>query len=285
MVTRFRNCKGAPRQGGTAAGHQTLDKAGVEARKLVVEMGKVFDLRTMVVPLDEAQISAAAGALKKIHAAATASGVKLATMEVLSSQLIELRRRVMALATSPPYNERDKVIEQRGGIKVEEGDGFFTADGNVKSGTVIMKVFFKLVNGDVPDISKGLAAILYLFQHCALKSKNEACVEGYGSTIERHAAKVRGNQEQANYADEGFIKINGPQLHEADDMLERALDLYFGKTPSGKQKAWHFVNTEASLANNARVLFNTDQSKVLKRHLANTSKVSFTANKRRRIDP
>ena len=226
-------------------------------------MGKVFDLRTMVEPLDEAQISAAASALKKIHAAATASGVKLATLEVLSSQLVELRRRVIALASSPPYSERDKVVEQRGGIKVEEGDGFFTADdGEVKSGTVIMKVFFKLVNGDVPEISKGLGTILYLFQHCALKSKNEACVEGYGSIIERHAAKVRGNQEQANYAHEGFININGPQLHEADDMLERALDLFFGKTQSGKQKPWHFVNKEASLANNARVLKNTDRSKV-----------------------
>ena len=278
---RFRKNKGAPRQGGSAVGHQTLDTAGVEARKLVMEMGKVFDLRTMVVPLDGAAISAASSALAKIHAAATTSGVKLAPLAQLATQLVELRRRVAAAASSPPYSERDVVVEQRGGTKVETGDGWFSADGVVKSGTVIMKALFQLRDGVVPEISKNLGQILYLFQHCALKSKNEACVEGYGSIIERHASKLRGNQDQANYANEGFIHINGPQVHDANDLLERSLNLFFGKDKNGKQKPWHFVNTEASAAHNAGVLKHVTQSKVLKRVLSEPSKVSFTAKKRR----
>ena len=170
---------------------------------------------------------------------------------------------------------------------MEEGEGWFTSAGKVKSGTVIMKALCKLdEDGKVPALAAGLGSIIHLFVHCALKSKNEACVEGYGSIIERHASKLRGNQEQANYANEGFVHINGPLLHEADDLVKRALDLFFGKDNNGKQKRWHFNNTEASLAKNAGVLKNTDQSQVLKRLLSTASKVSFTAatKKPRRVE-
>ena len=67
--------------------------------------------------------------------------------------------------------------------------------------------------------------------------------------------------------------------------MKRALDLFFGKDNNGKQKPWHFNNTEASLAKNAGVLKNTDQSQVLKRLLGTESKVSFTAVKKpRRVE-
>ena len=134
--------------------------------------------------------------------------------------------------------------------------GWFRADGSVKSGTVIMVAFFKLdaLSGAIPELSKGLGQILYLLQHCALKSKNEACVEGYGSIIERHASKLRGNQNQENYASEGFTHINGPLVHQADDLVERALNLNFGADKDGLPKPWHFCNTPASLINNANAL-------------------------------
>ena len=61
--SRYRKNKGAPRQGGAAAGHQTLDSAGVAARKLVILMGQVFDLRKLVVPLNLAGEAAAGAAL------------------------------------------------------------------------------------------------------------------------------------------------------------------------------------------------------------------------------
>ena len=68
LDSRYRKNKGAPRQGGAAAGHQTPDSAGVAASKLVTAMGKVFDLRKLVVPLDSAGESAADAALATIHA-------------------------------------------------------------------------------------------------------------------------------------------------------------------------------------------------------------------------
>ena len=178
------------------------------------------------------------------------------------------------------------MVELHGGTTAEAGEGWFTSAGKVKSGTVIMKALGKLdKDGKVSALATELGSIFYLFLHCALKSKNEACVEGYGSIIERHASKLRGNQEQANYANEGFVHTNGPLLHEADDLVKRALDLFFGKDNNGKQKPWHFNNTEASLAKNAGVLKNTDQSQVLKRLLGTESKVSFTAVKKpRRVE-
>ena len=79
-------------------------------------------------------------------------------------------------------------------------------------------------------------------------------MEGYGSTIERHASKLRGNQEQVNYANEAFIHINGSLLHNADYLVERALNLHFGNDKDdGKLKPWHFCNTTESLAKNAGV--------------------------------
>ena len=197
LDSRYRKNKGAPQQGGAAAGHQTLDLAGVAASKLVTSMGKVFDLRKLVVPLDSASESAADAALATIHAHALESGTKLAALDVLAPQLVELRRRLVAAAASAPYSARDVVEEQRGGTKVEvDQGGWFKADGSPKSGTVIMVALFKLdaLSGAIPELSKGLGQIVYLLQHCALKSKNEACVEGYGSIIERHASKLRGTR-------------------------------------------------------------------------------------------
>ena len=261
-----------------------MDSAGVAARKLVIEMGKVFDLRKLVAPLDAAAESAASAALAKIYAAAVESGTKLAALDLLSEQLVKLRSRILLAATAPPYNARDKAVVLRGGAAAEEDmGGWFTLDGGCKSGTVIMKALFKLdeKTGAVPDLSKGLGQILYLLQHCVLKSKNEACVEGYGSTIERHASKLRGNQEQENYAAEAFLHINGPLLHEADDLIKRALDLFF-TDERGRQKPWHFCNTAESLAKNMKVLKSVELSKVLTRLYAETSKASFTASKKRK---
>ena len=133
--------------------------------------------------------------------------------------------------------------------------GWFRADGSVKSGIVIMVAFFKLdaLSGATRSSARAWARFS-LLQHCALKSKKEACVEGYGSIIERHASKLRGNQNQENYASEGFIHINGPLVHQADDLVERALNLNFGADKDGLPKPWHFCNTPASLINNANAL-------------------------------
>ena len=147
-----------------------------------------------------------------------------------------------------------------------------------------MKSLFQLEKDDqVPELSKGLGPILYLVSHC-VKSKYEACVlEGYGSTIERHASKLCRNQEQENYSAEALLHINGPLLlHDADHLIKRVLNLHFGKNKQGVQKLWHFSNTAGSLAKNAHVLKNADESMVMKRLYGTKSKASFTAGAKKR---
>ena len=108
-------------------------------------------------------------------------------------------------------------------------------------------------------------------------------MEGYGSTIERHASKLRGNQEQVNYANEAFIHINGSLLHNADYLVERALNLHFGNDKDdGKLKPWHFCNTTESLAKNAGVLKSVDQSVLKRLNTTTRSKVSFADSKRKK---
>ncbi|KAK3239898.1 hypothetical protein CYMTET_50207 [Cymbomonas tetramitiformis] len=69
------------------------------------------------------------------------------------------------------------------------------------------------------------------------KGKNEAVVEGMGSTVDRHATAVRG-LKQEKYAKESFIEYNGPESSEADGFLTAALNLHF------KAKPWHFQHVD-----------------------------------------
>ena len=70
-------------------------------------------------------------------------------------------------------------------------------------------------------------------------------------------------------------------VHQADDLVERALNLNFGADKDGLPKPWHFCNTPASLSNNANALKGVKQSKVMKRLNATQSKASFTSKKRK----
>ena len=88
-----------------------------------------------------------------------------------------------------------------------------------------------------------------------LKSKNEACVEGYGSTIERHASKLRGNQEQENYSAEAFLHINGPLLlHDADHLIDdgRCVNMHFGKDKKGGNAEVVALNLHGRLSDQER---------------------------------
>jgi hypothetical protein len=87
------------------------------------------------------------------------------------------------------------------------------------------------------ELHAGLKDFLYLFEHCVLKSLNEAVVES-GSIVSKHADPQRG-LAQPNYAREAMIHWNGPASPHCESFLTDALNDHFG---SGKP--WHFTSID-----------------------------------------
>lgn len=89
----------------------------------------------------------------------------------------------------------------------------------------------------------GLHDILYLLNHCMLKTISEAVVESMGCCVDVHANGKRG-LDAKKYSMEAVIDRNGPPLAKADSLIEDALDSYFeehnGKQGRGK---WHFKHS------------------------------------------
>ena len=84
---------------------------------------------------------------------------------------------------------------------------------------------FLLLN---PSFREGTCDWLFLFEHCALKTMNEAVVEGMGSIVDRHAQGQRGLSQDALVM-ESFIEWNGPKPHLSEHVLKEALDHHFRK--------------------------------------------------------
>ena len=74
LSIRFVECKGAPRQG-EYGGFQHVAEGGLEARQLVVTMGKVFDLRRLAV--EPCTLEDREEALEAICALAVTNGIDL----------------------------------------------------------------------------------------------------------------------------------------------------------------------------------------------------------------
>jgi hypothetical protein len=106
-----------------SGGFQYTAKGGTEARSLVQTMGKCFDLRALCSQpcplLDRVE------ALRTIHSAAAKSDVELPSLETLEAQLETLRECMSSLAKQPRYRSC-----------------WFDKNGNIRSGTVIMKSLF-----------------------------------------------------------------------------------------------------------------------------------------------
>jgi hypothetical protein len=79
---------------------------------------------------------------------------------------------------------------------------------------------------------------LWVYNHCILKTGNEAVVEGMCKFIARQADSERG-LSMGRYAKEARIVWNVPLQHEADPFLTEALNHYFAK--DGR---WHFYSTD-----------------------------------------
>ena len=213
MVMRFVQCKGAPRQGEAGGGFQAVAAGGIEARRLVETAGKAFDLRKLCV--EPCVLSERMEALGALHAVATDSGVEWPPLPNLLVQLEELRTRLVAAASGPYKKE------------------WFDENGAIKSGTVMMKAIWT-----DSELNVGLGDILYAFEQCALKIRNEAVVEGMGSIVNLHADGRRGLSSDA-YVQEAFIHVNGPMIDKVDGLVKEALDRHF------KGKPWHFMQRSA----------------------------------------
>jgi hypothetical protein len=241
LSIRFVDCKGAPRQG-EWGGQKHNAVGGLEARKLVETMGKCFDLRKLCeepCPLIERK-----EALSFIHAAAARSmGMELPALQLLQEQLEVLRARLVTGA--------------RGRFKA----AWFDSDGRAHSGTVIMAYLYT-----EKELYEDCGDIMWLFEACVLKIRNEAVVEGMGSIVSKHADKRRGRIEAESYTGEAFVHFNGPPLGKADKMIRTALDKHFF---TAKKKGWHFRHT--SRAGQAGV--NSMVSEVLQRLLKEKSKL------------
>ena len=269
---RFVDCKGAPRQtekerGG---GHQQPDPAGKAARDLIVKMGEVCDLRGFVV---DGGLPGRTAALKEIHAAASRSGALLAPLPTLEAQLALAYAKLQKRAREEPFCLRD--VRKADGSVSDRG-GWFDPEGKPKSGVVIRKALFT-----DPDLSGGIGSFLHFYSHCVLKSKNEAVIEGMGSVLAVHAVGGRHLDNERYPRSETFLAYNGPPLHLADSLVEKALDMRFPKERF--REGWHFDYTERSAASNSgrargglRHFFTVGGSDVLERLKNMKAKLSFT---------
>ena len=239
MRIRFIDSKGAPRQGENSSGHQYEAVGGKEARQLIATMGKCFDLRKLCAqPHSSAENVTALGA---IHAAAIDSEVDMPSLPTLEGQHELLCSRLFAAASTPQYRK------------------LWFHGASIRSGTVIMKSLFT-----DPALYAGLGDILWVFEQCALKTCNEAVVEGMGSIVTLHADSRRGLNAEA-IEKEAFIHFNGPPLARADGLIKEALDLHF------KGKDWHF--TQVSV-NGQKSPFSVE-SQVMRRLKATRPKLPF----------
>ena len=174
--------------------------------------GKCFDLRGLCA--DPCSLPERDAALASIRAIAIESGVAgLPEAVVLQAELEEVRLRLMKAAKDGKHKY------------------WFAEDGTVKSGTVIMKSLY-----DEPELHKEIGALMWVFEHCVLKTRCEAVVEGMGSVVNLHANGRRGLTAE-KIEMEAYIDWNAPRLHEADDIIKEALDDHF------KGKPWHFFQT------------------------------------------
>jgi hypothetical protein len=76
--------------------------------------------------------------------------------------------------------------------------------------------------------------LLYLLEHCILKTSCEAIVESFCSIIGRHGSAGR-HPEQGVYTKEAVVAANGPAMGHADDFLARPTTTYSQAitTPAG----------------------------------------------------
>jgi hypothetical protein len=114
------------------------------------------------------------------------------------------------------------------------------------------------------ELYAGLGDVLCVFQACALKTRNEAVVEGIDGVVNMHANSRRGLSAEM-YEHEAFIHFNGPPLARATGIIRDALNEHF------EGKDWHVTHTSLGGQRNVN-------SMVMRRHKAEPGKLPFLAD-------
>jgi hypothetical protein len=86
-------------------------------------------------------------------------------------------------------------------------------------------------------LGAGCMDLLYLLEHCILKTSCEAIVESFCSIIGRHGSAGR-HPEQGVYTKEAVVAANGPAMGHADEFLSATNKRIFA---SNKDTGWKFV--------------------------------------------
>lgn len=240
--------------------HQVYDRAGgfcyafakgLQTRLLdratngfVEVMGNCMDMRKFIFEENEGANQSQRESLAKLHKAMTDAGLQnLPTLHDLCTQHLLVKKRLFE-----KYADLNLQMKQK------------------LSGTDITPFMFTNV-----AFQKGVEDWLYVFQHCALKTCNEAVVEGMGCIVDQHATPGRHLSMEA-YAKEAIIDYNGPLLHEADAFLMASVDRYFTRTNANGTttvQPHHFFHKQAACFSKFTY------SKVIDHRLDERSKLDF----------
>ena len=149
----------------------------------------------------------------------------VASCKRLAHAIVESVSRHVATGKSRPHKWFD-----------ESGEGPI-----VKSGTVIQEE----VMTTHAFLQLNIDAYMYMYVHCALKVCNEAVVEGFCSTMGRHAMGVRGLCFDM-YAMESIIAYNAPHRARSEKFITQALNHFFKeKKYKNKPKgSWRFFRND-----------------------------------------
>ena len=87
------------------------------------------------------------------------------------------------------------------------------------------------------ELGIGCKDLLYLMEHCILKTSCEAVVESFCSIIARHGSANR-HCDQSVYTKEAYVAANGPAIGHAAPFIAACNDRIFA---GNKARGWHFV--------------------------------------------
>ena len=141
---------------------------------------------------------------------------------------------------------------------------WFHKDGTIKSGTVILADLLTKA-----DLYIGCECVVWLIANCALKSLNEAVVEGMGCILDRHGSDAR-NLGQVKISREAVVHYNGPTLLQSRHFLTEVNNDLHGCTTWATDSTYHHVDPKQ------RSVYALLGGQVMKKYSTNKSKFPFT---------
>jgi hypothetical protein len=197
----------------SSATDDNMDEEGV-AWEYIRKMGCCFDLLAVALKdPTESERNAQHRALREIHTWAVDQGeMELKDFAGIKGDYEVLRGRLRLASKTHRHKENWQ---------------------HAKSSLVVIKAIWHSDRG----LGAGCMDLLYLMEHCILKTSCEAIVESFCSVIGRHGSAER-HCDQGVYTKEAVVVANGPALGHGDDFISGVNDRIFAKN---KYPGWHFV--------------------------------------------